>query len=227
MQPVRDRLSGQLHHPVGRGAARRRAAEGQAGEDLRHRLRALLSVRSLCGSLPDGADHGDLHVARLRAGPLCARPVRHRGRAALHRPRRDGVQEVSASLALFAALDAVVVCGAIGVVTRKNPVHAAIFLVLTIFGIAGIYIMLEAEFLAAVQVLVYAGGILVLFLFVIMLVDLEERGRLPRGPIGLRASHLVVALALAGALLLILGGVWASLPHTAPGASDALRAAGG
>ena len=134
---------------------------------------------------------------------------------------------MSASLALFSALAAIVVCGGLGVVTRKNPVHAAIFLVLTIFGIAGIYIMLEAEFLAAVQVLVYAGGILVLFLFVIMLVDLEERGRLPRGPLAMRASHVLLAMALAGALLLVLGGVWASLPDMAPGASDTLRAAGG
>jgi len=134
---------------------------------------------------------------------------------------------VSPSLALFSALAAVVVCGGLGVVTRKNPVHAAIFLVLTIFGIAGIYIMLEAEFLAAVQVLVYAGGILVLFLFVIMLVDLEERGRLPRGPLGMKAPRMAVVLALAGALLLVLGGVWATLPDTAPGASNALRADGG
>ena len=61
-------------------------------------------------------------------------------------------------------------------VTRKNAVSAAMWLVLMFFGLAGIYVVLEAYFVAAVQILVYAGAIMVLFLFVIMLLDLRSRG---------------------------------------------------
>jgi len=62
--------------------------------------------------------------------------------------------------------------GAIGTVTRKNPIASLLFLVLSFFALAGIYVLLGAHFIAAVQVIVYAGAILVLFLFVIMLLNL-------------------------------------------------------
>jgi len=62
--------------------------------------------------------------------------------------------------------------GAIGTVTRKNPIASLMFLVLAFFALAGIYVLLGAHFIAAVQVIVYAGAILVLFLFVIMLLNL-------------------------------------------------------
>jgi NADH-quinone oxidoreductase subunit J len=84
---------------------------------------------------------------------------------------------VSGTQIVFYLLASLVILGAIGVITRKNAVHSAILLIGTLMGVAGIYVVLEAEFLAAVQVLVYAGGVMVLFLFVIMLVDLEQRGR--------------------------------------------------
>jgi NADH-quinone oxidoreductase subunit J len=64
------------------------------------------------------------------------------------------------------------VAGGILMITRKNPVHSAMYLVLTLFSLAAIFVLLEAHFLAALQVLVYAGAILVLFLFVIMLLNL-------------------------------------------------------
>jgi NADH-quinone oxidoreductase subunit J len=86
------------------------------------------------------------------------------------------------------------------VVTRKSAVHSAIFLVFGFFCVAGIYITLSAEFIAAVQVLVYAGGIVVLFLFVIMLVPLQSRIR----PIRLKqgaAALLLVALVGSAALV--------------------------
>lgn len=79
----------------------------------------------------------------------------------------------------FYLLAAVSVLAAIGMVVVKNPVHSAIFLVLTLFNTAGIFVMLGAEFLAAAQVIVYAGAVLVLMLFFLMLVDperLPERG---------------------------------------------------
>ena len=63
---------------------------------------------------------------------------------------------------------------ALGVILRKNAVHSAIFLVITLLSQAGFYLMLYAPFVAGVQIILYAGGIMVLFLFVIMLVNLER-----------------------------------------------------
>jgi NADH-quinone oxidoreductase subunit J len=74
---------------------------------------------------------------------------------------------------LFYCLSAIAILSALMVITRRNPVHSAMFLITTLFCVAGIYLQLHAEFLAAVQVIVYVGGIMVLFLFVIMLVNLE------------------------------------------------------
>lgn len=71
----------------------------------------------------------------------------------------------------FYLLSAISILAAAGVVLAKNPVHSAIFLVLTLFNTAGIFVMLGAEFLAAAQVIVYAGAALVLMLFLLMLVD--------------------------------------------------------
>jgi NADH-quinone oxidoreductase subunit J len=65
-------------------------------------------------------------------------------------------------------------------ITRKNIVHAAVFLVTTLLATAGIFLQLEAEFLFVVQILVYAGGIMVLFVFVIMLVNLDIEMRAVR-----------------------------------------------
>lgn len=75
---------------------------------------------------------------------------------------------------LFAA--ATLLCGVLVVVNpfSRNPVTSAMFLVLTIVSMAGLFVLLHAFFLAAVQVLVYAGAVMVLFLFVIMLLDLRE-----------------------------------------------------
>ena len=74
-------------------------------------------------------------------------------------------------LLVFVLASAMVLAGAIGVIAYNNPVHAALGLVLTLFGIAVHFVSMEAHFLAAVQVIVYAGAIVVLFLFVIMLLD--------------------------------------------------------
>jgi len=125
-------------------------------------------------------------------------------------------------------LAAVTVLGAIGVITRKNPVHSALLLIATLMSVAGIYVLLEAEFLAAVQVLVYAGGVMVLFLFVIMLVDLEQRGKdagarkkLSRGAV---AGGIVLTLVFLCVLLSTFG--MEPLGASAAG-SEALRAGGG
>lgn len=77
-------------------------------------------------------------------------------------------------LFVFVIAGAMVLAGAIGVVVRKHPVHAALSLVMTLFGIAVLFIAQQAHFLAAVQVIVYAGAIVVLFLFVIMLLGVDN-----------------------------------------------------
>ncbi len=77
-------------------------------------------------------------------------------------------------LLVFYAIAAVSVLSAMGVVIANNPVHAGVFLVLCFLNVAGIFVMLGAEFLAVVQVIVYTGAILVLVLFVLMLVDPDD-----------------------------------------------------
>ncbi len=77
----------------------------------------------------------------------------------------------------FYILAAIILGGGILTITRRNAVHSAIFLVVTLIGVAGLFLHLRAEFLAAVQVFLYIGGITVLFLFVIMLVNLDEAAR--------------------------------------------------
>src|SRR5213594_675381 len=74
----------------------------------------------------------------------------------------------------FYFLAAVTVLSGVLVITRRNPVHSALALILALLGQAGLYLMLYAPFVAGVQIILYAGGIMVLFLFVIMLVSIEK-----------------------------------------------------
>ncbi len=74
---------------------------------------------------------------------------------------------------LFYAFAAVLVASGLGVITSRNPVHSALFLVLAFFTSAAIWLLLEAEFLAIVLVLVYVGAVMVLFLFVVMMLDVN------------------------------------------------------
>src|SRR5947209_13201418 len=74
----------------------------------------------------------------------------------------------------FYLLSGLAVVSGILVITRKNPVHSAIALIFTLLALAGLYLMLYAPFVAGVQIILYAGGIMVLFLFVIMLVNIER-----------------------------------------------------
>ncbi len=74
---------------------------------------------------------------------------------------------------LFYFFSAILIFAALRVVTAKNPVHAALFLVLSFFSAAGVWILLKAEFLAITLVLVYVGAVMVLFLFVVMMLDIN------------------------------------------------------
>lgn len=79
---------------------------------------------------------------------------------------------------LFILFGAIAVCGAVMVVTRKSPMASALYLILTLFAVAALFVLRQAHFLAAIQVIVYAGAVVVLFVFVIMLINVPE-GRLP------------------------------------------------
>jgi NADH-quinone oxidoreductase subunit J len=74
----------------------------------------------------------------------------------------------------FYFLSALTVISGVLVITRKNPVHSALALIMSLLGQAALYLMLYAPFVAGVQIILYAGGIMVLFLFVIMLVNIEK-----------------------------------------------------
>jgi NADH-quinone oxidoreductase subunit J len=94
--------------------------------------------------------------------------------------------------------------GAIMVVTRKHPMASALYLILTLFAVAALFVLRQAHFLAAIQVIVYAGAIVVLFVFVIMLVNVPE-DKLPTE----RTTALRVLGVVAAGLLILEGAVLA------------------
>ena len=105
---------------------------------------------------------------------------------------------------IFYVLAAVVVFAATMVVTRRNPVHSALFLIVAFFASSGIWLLAEAEFLAIVLVLVYVGAVMVLFLFVLMMLDIDL-AVLRAGFIKLLPLGLVMAIAMAAELILVVG----------------------
>ncbi|GAB4174959.1 MAG: NADH-quinone oxidoreductase subunit J [Rhodocyclaceae bacterium] len=126
---------------------------------------------------------------------------------------------------IFYFLSAVMVFAALRVITARNPVHAALFLVLAFFTMSGVWLLLEAEFLAITLVLVYVGAVMVLFLFVVMMLDINiERLRqnfwsyLPMGAL--------VGLLMVAEMVLVVGGRYFSaqeitaLAARAPGYSN-------
>lgn len=100
---------------------------------------------------------------------------------------------------LFFFLSFLALLSALGVVIAKNPVHSVLFLILTFFALSGHYLILNAQFLAAVNIIVYAGAIMVLFLFVIMFLNLNAETE-PKKPM----LAQVAAVIAGGSLLLVL-----------------------
>src|SRR5438552_7197740 len=119
----------------------------------------------------------------------------------------------------FFAIAAIAVASALGLILRPNAIHGALFLVVNLGSIAALYLTLGAEFLAAAQVIVYAGAIMVLFVFAIMVLipGKEETGPDPRRPWRLLALP-------AGAILLLLLAVYVV---RAPGAPSGRETSGG
>ena len=105
---------------------------------------------------------------------------------------------------VFYAFSAIMIVGALGVIGSKNPVHSALFLVLTFFATSAIWLLLEAEFLAITLVLVYVGAVMVLFLFVVMMLDINStilRDAKDRyAPFG-----IAIALVLIAQLIMVVG----------------------
>jgi NADH-quinone oxidoreductase subunit J len=97
---------------------------------------------------------------------------------------------------LFYLFSIVLVAAAVGVITARNPVHCALFLVLAFFNSAVIWLLMEAEFLAIVLLLVYVGAVMVLFLFVVMMLDINvarmREGFTRYAPLGILVAALVV-----------------------------------
>jgi NADH-quinone oxidoreductase subunit J len=114
--------------------------------------------------------------------------------------------------ALFAALAAVLVVSSLLVVLHKNPVTSALFLVLAFCALAGIYLLLRAEFIGMVQVIVYAGAIMVLFLFVIMYLNLGHDVEGGVATAVRRGLGWVVGAVLVVEGVLLLGRGWAPGP---------------
>lgn len=115
---------------------------------------------------------------------------------------------MDAQTIVFAILALVSLFSGIMVVTRKNPVYSILFLVLAFFCYAGFYVLLGATFLAAIQILVYAGAIMVLFLFVVMMLNLREPEKMEGGTSFFQTLGFIVA----GGFALVLMAFFAGQP---------------
>ena len=112
---------------------------------------------------------------------------------------------------LFWGLSVLAMVSAIMVVASKSPVHSILFLIVTFFAISGHYILLNAQFLAIVNIIVYAGAIMVLFLFVVMLMNLNAESE----PIKNQRMQFI-ALISGGSLLLVLLSAFMTMKNTHP-----------
>ena len=111
--------------------------------------------------------------------------------------------------AVFIVAGLATLVGAFGVILSSNPVHSALMLVMTLFGVAVLFVAQQADFLAAVQVIVYAGAIVVLFLFVIMLLGVDRSENLGVEPLrGQRFAAGLAGILALGELLFLARGTW-------------------
>ena len=119
----------------------------------------------------------------------------------------------------FYFLSAIAVATAAMVILHRNPIYSAVFLAQTFFALAGLFLLLGAYFVAIIQILVYAGAILVLFLFVIMLLNLQtvsrEFQKLPRMKV---AGIIVTALLLIQLLVIVVRDIETAPPRQLPAA---------
>jgi NADH-quinone oxidoreductase subunit J len=129
------------------------------------------------------------------------------------------------SALFFYVFSAVAIASGVMVVGARNPVHSVLFLILAFFNAAGLFVILGAEFLAMILVVVYVGAVAVLFLFVVMMLDVDfvelRQGLLNYLPVG-----ALVGIVLLAELLIVLGG-WVFAPDVANTVVVPIPAAGG
>jgi NADH-quinone oxidoreductase subunit J len=121
-----------------------------------------------------------------------------------------GVAYAVPSVVIFVTSALLILVGAGGVIAMKNPVHSALSLIMTLFGVAVSFVAQSADFLAAVQIIVYAGAIVVLFLFVIMFLGVDRREHVTFEPlVGQRAfAGVGVVLTVGGLITLMARSHW-------------------
>jgi NADH-quinone oxidoreductase subunit J len=127
---------------------------------------------------------------------------------------------MSPEIILFCCAAAAAVVSAIGMVTRANPVKGALLLIVNFFCLAVLYLILQAQFIAIIQILVYAGAIMVLFLFVLMLLNLRDETffserKSIRKLIGIILAAVLLAEVVAGLGLSFVGSGASLPPHAA------------
>jgi NADH-quinone oxidoreductase subunit J len=113
---------------------------------------------------------------------------------------------------LFYALSVVAIASALLVVTRRSPVISALYLIVNFFCLAGLYLTLHAQFIAVIQIIVYAGAIMVLFVFVIMLLNLGDERRLVDGVSYKKVLAIGLAAGLLTEMIYVLAMSWNILP---------------
>ena len=121
----------------------------------------------------------------------------------------------------FYFFSAILIASAVMVIAARNPVHSVLFLILAFFNAAGLFVLLGAEFLAMILIIVYVGAVAVLFLFVVMMLDIDfaelKRGMLQYLPFGLLIGLiLVVELAMAAATWVFHPAATAAMAHAMP-----------
>jgi NADH-quinone oxidoreductase subunit J len=121
----------------------------------------------------------------------------------------------------FYFFSAILVASAVMVIAARNPVHSVLFLILAFFNAAGLFVLLGAEFLAMILVVVYVGAVAVLFLFVVMMLDIDfaelKRGSLQYLPFGALVGLVLVAeLVMAGSVWILKPAVQGAVAHATP-----------
>ncbi|HEY6951420.1 MAG TPA: NADH-quinone oxidoreductase subunit J [Bacteroidota bacterium] len=116
---------------------------------------------------------------------------------------------------LFYVLSVVAIGSALLVVTRRSPVISALYLIVNFFCLAGLYLTLHAQFIAVIQIIVYAGAIMVLFVFVIMLLNLGDERRLRDGMSYKKVVAVGLAAGLLTELIYVVATSWDLLPPSA------------